>query len=314
MTHETRPAPLVPAEVDLRDFAFMPLDIVRLFGSRFHAIANDAEWRAGVTLWAKSFHQVPAASLPNDDIELCRLSELGRDMKAWRKVRAVAMHGWVLCSDGRFYHPTVAEKANEAWRRKEIQRERARKGNAARWGAGDHSGDESGTRKGSPEKPPGRPNGVPDESNKDSFKDSQSESLKDSQSDSLKDRKGQGQGQGQGNQGAPPAVGSTYGGGELPPLPDQPTEIAHWSNWLSRRGMPWQALRSEKSRTHMAGWIAEGLTWEQMGAVWEAARRELKGGEPTTPAFLTVVLSRMEAAGKRPTTEAEDRQAVFGHA
>jgi len=112
------PDPLVPAEVDLRDFAFMPLDIVRLFGSRFHAIASDAQWRAGVTLWCKSFHQVPAASLPDDDIELCRLAELGRDVKAWRKLRDVALHGWVKCSDGRLYHPVVAEKALEAWEAK----------------------------------------------------------------------------------------------------------------------------------------------------------------------------------------------------
>lgn len=111
-------APLVPADCDLRDFQFMPVDIVRLFGSRFHAISSDAEWRAGVTLWLKSFHQVPAASLPDDDIELCRLAELGRDVKAWRKLRANALHGWVLCSDGRLYHPVVAEKASEAWRSK----------------------------------------------------------------------------------------------------------------------------------------------------------------------------------------------------
>lgn len=44
------PEPLTPADCDLRDFQFMPIDIVRLFNSRFHAIANDAEWRAGITL------------------------------------------------------------------------------------------------------------------------------------------------------------------------------------------------------------------------------------------------------------------------
>lgn len=43
--------PLTPKDCDLRDFQFMPMDISRLFGSRFHAVCNDAEWRAGVTLW-----------------------------------------------------------------------------------------------------------------------------------------------------------------------------------------------------------------------------------------------------------------------
>jgi hypothetical protein len=93
----------------------MPVDITRLFGSAFHARATDAEWRAGVTLWLRSFHQVPAASLPQDDVTLARLAELGRDLKAWRKVKAMALHAWVLCRDGRLYHPVVAEKALEAW-------------------------------------------------------------------------------------------------------------------------------------------------------------------------------------------------------
>jgi hypothetical protein len=88
------PSPLVPGNVDLRDFPYMPMDIARLFGSEFHAGANDAEWRAGVTLWLKSFHQVPAASLPADDVALARLAEFGRDMKAWGKVKGVALRGW----------------------------------------------------------------------------------------------------------------------------------------------------------------------------------------------------------------------------
>src|SRR5271167_2479587 len=96
--------PPVPIDADLRDFGFMPLDIVRLFGSTFHARATDAEWRAGVTLWLKSYHQMPAGSLPADDIELCRLAELGRDVRAWKKIKAGTMHGWYACSDGRLYH------------------------------------------------------------------------------------------------------------------------------------------------------------------------------------------------------------------
>ena len=128
------PAPPVPADCDLRSFGYMPLDITRLFGSRFHAVANDAEWRAGVTLWAKSFHQVPAASIPDDDVELCRLAELGRDLKAWLKLREVALHGWIKCSDGRLYHPVVAQKAKEAWEAKQARRARTEAARAKRHG------------------------------------------------------------------------------------------------------------------------------------------------------------------------------------
>lgn len=124
---DTLPAPITPVDCDLRDFPFMPLDITRLFNSEFHARASDAEWRAGLTLWLKSFHQVPAGSVPDDDVSLARLAELGRDVKAWKKVRATALHGWIKCSDGRFYHPVVAEKAAEAWTGKKSQRARTAK-------------------------------------------------------------------------------------------------------------------------------------------------------------------------------------------
>lgn len=121
------PDPLTPSDCDLRDFPFMPLDIVRLFNSEFHARSNDAEFRAGFTLWCKSFHQVPAGSVPDDDISLTRLSELGRDVKAWKKVREGALYGWIKCNDDRWYHPVVVEKALEAWNGKKAQRARTAK-------------------------------------------------------------------------------------------------------------------------------------------------------------------------------------------
>ncbi|MBU2754944.1 YdaU family protein [Acidithiobacillus sp. CV18-2] len=127
------PDPPVPADCDLRQFPYMPLDITRLFNSDFHAITNAEEWRAGLTLWMKSFHQVPAASLPNDDVILCRLAELGRDLEAWKAIKERALHGWILCADGRLYHPVVAEKANEAWKSKQERTEKARDRANARW-------------------------------------------------------------------------------------------------------------------------------------------------------------------------------------
>lgn len=131
----TLPAPLTPDDLDLRDFAYMPVDIGRLFGSEFHALASDAEWRAGMTLWLKSYHQVPGASIPDDDVALARLAEFGRDVKAWRRVKSAALRGWVKCSDDRLYHPVVAEKALEGWLEKLAQRKSSGAGNAKRWGS-----------------------------------------------------------------------------------------------------------------------------------------------------------------------------------
>lgn len=115
-------APLTPQGCDLRDFPHTPLFRSRLFGSTFHARATDAEWRAGVTLWLKSWDQVPAGSLPADDIDLCRLAELARDLKTWAKVKFGALRGWFLCTDGRLYHPVVAEGVNNAIEAKGKQR------------------------------------------------------------------------------------------------------------------------------------------------------------------------------------------------
>ncbi|CAM5771926.1 hypothetical protein LMIY3S_03672 [Labrys miyagiensis] len=127
------PAPLTPPDCDLRDYPSLPVDITRLFGSNFHATAKDSEWRAGMTLWMKSFHQVPAASLPEDDAELTMLADLGRDVKTWRKLKAKALQGWFKCSDGRLYHKVVAEKALIAWIDKLGQRKSSAAGNATRW-------------------------------------------------------------------------------------------------------------------------------------------------------------------------------------
>lgn len=113
---------MTPAESDLRDFPHTPLFRSRLFGSSFHAQANDGEWRAGVTLWLKSWDQVPAGSLPNNEVELCRLAELARDLKTWKKLRDGALRGWVLCTDGRLYHPVVSEGVNTALEAKIKQR------------------------------------------------------------------------------------------------------------------------------------------------------------------------------------------------
>lgn len=116
------PLPLTPEGCDLRDFAFMPLDVVRLRDSDFAAISDAEAFRAGLLLWCASWHQVPAASLPDDDVVLARLAGFGRVVKEWQKIREEALHGWVKCSDGRLYHPVIAEKAADAWQSKLLQR------------------------------------------------------------------------------------------------------------------------------------------------------------------------------------------------
>lgn len=128
------PAPLTPADLDLRDFPYMPLDVVRLRDSDLMALTTAEGFRAAVGLWCAAWHQVPAASLPSDDRVLCHLAGFGRDMASWQAVRDEALRGFVLCSDGRFYHTVIAEKAIEAKQAKERQRNRTQAATDARRG------------------------------------------------------------------------------------------------------------------------------------------------------------------------------------
>lgn len=113
------PSPLVPPEVDLTDFKFMPLEVARLLDSEWWTVAclNDPRMAmAAVNLWAKAWHQKPAASLPNNPKVLAAWARV--PLSVWDEIGAEVMEPWRLCSDGRWYHPVVAEKALEAWKTK----------------------------------------------------------------------------------------------------------------------------------------------------------------------------------------------------
>lgn len=124
MTATDLPAPLVPADVDLRGLPFMPLDVNRLRDSDLAIEASGDEFRAAVLLWCASWNQVPAGSLPDAEQALAAYAGFGRDLKGWKKVRDGALRGFVKCSDGRLYHPVVAEKAVDAWAQRVEHREK----------------------------------------------------------------------------------------------------------------------------------------------------------------------------------------------
>lgn len=117
--------PLTTPDCDLRDFRFMPLDVVRLSQSDMVATASSPAIVADLLLWCAAWHQVPAASLPNDDRVLSNLAGFGRVVSAWLEIKDEVLSRWTLCSDGRWYHSVVAEKAREAFRAKLAQRHRA---------------------------------------------------------------------------------------------------------------------------------------------------------------------------------------------
>jgi hypothetical protein len=121
------PEPMTPPDCDLRGYDFMPLFGHRLFNSDFEMQATDAEFRAAIRLWWASWQQCPAASLPDDETALCKLAGLGRDLRKWRKIAAMSLHGFCKCADGRLYHAILANEAKDAYARRVSDRNRKRK-------------------------------------------------------------------------------------------------------------------------------------------------------------------------------------------
>lgn len=128
------PPPLVPATIDLRNFPDMPLEVARVRDSDLRRRSSGEEFKAAILLWCAAWHQVPAGSLPHDDVELSDLAAYGTAKGAVRlflKVKAMAMRGWIHCADGRWYHPRLASKVMMAWKAKQLQRERTYKARLA---------------------------------------------------------------------------------------------------------------------------------------------------------------------------------------
>lgn len=109
----TLPAPLVPSEVDLRDFRYMLIDVRWVLDSESFWRLSDTEFRTAFLLIGASWHQKPAASIPDDDRYNANL--IGFPLRKFRAAKEAALAEWVTCSDGRLYHPVIAPRALAAW-------------------------------------------------------------------------------------------------------------------------------------------------------------------------------------------------------
>lgn len=112
---EDLPAPLTPGDCDLTSYDWFPLKHRLLQQSEWWLSASDLARSRNIDLWAEAYAQVPAASLPDNDVVLARFAGFGRDVAGFRAVKSEILTPWTLCSDGRWYHPTLAEVASDAW-------------------------------------------------------------------------------------------------------------------------------------------------------------------------------------------------------
>jgi hypothetical protein len=125
------PSPLVPPEVSMGGNDWFPLYHRRLRKSRWWRIASDVARSRNVDLWCHAFEETPAGSLPDDDLELAEAAGFGRDITSFQALKAEIMAPWLLCADGRWYHPALCEVVLEAWERTSERRRKDRARQAA---------------------------------------------------------------------------------------------------------------------------------------------------------------------------------------
>ena len=125
------PPPLVPPECNTAGNDWMPLYGDRLMRSKWWRRASDTARARNVMLWWRAFRESPAGSLPDDDDDLAEAAGYGFDIDSWAAVKPEIMSAWTLCSDGRWYHPTVCEVVLDTWERTSERRKKSAEKKAA---------------------------------------------------------------------------------------------------------------------------------------------------------------------------------------
>ncbi len=105
---ELPPPPPVPPDLDLRSYPWFSLPVAEVTKGRWWLTATPSARGVMLTLLCEAWHQIPAASLPNDRRSW---TKLGQVPSKTGRLMAEIMSEWVLCSDGRLYHPMLAKIA-----------------------------------------------------------------------------------------------------------------------------------------------------------------------------------------------------------
>ena len=71
-------SPLVPYKCDLTSFPYLPIEVEKFLISREWIAFNHVEKVAFINLLLKSWHEIPSASLPDDDVLLIHFAGVGR--------------------------------------------------------------------------------------------------------------------------------------------------------------------------------------------------------------------------------------------
>lgn len=114
LSHDA-PAPLTPPEAAFPRGSYVPLDVDALCRSKAWLVAKrkPAHGYYIINLLVSAWAQRPVASLANDPLALAAAADC--DPTHWVSIAPEVMRGWVLCSDNRWYQPTLAQRACECW-------------------------------------------------------------------------------------------------------------------------------------------------------------------------------------------------------
>jgi hypothetical protein len=109
------PEPFTTRDMDVRNLDGFMLNFEKLFSSELWALTKNSgnALRGALALWCKSWKQLPPASLPDDERILAAFADM--PLARFRRLRPLVMHGFTLCSDGRFYHRVVADQVLKVW-------------------------------------------------------------------------------------------------------------------------------------------------------------------------------------------------------
>jgi hypothetical protein len=129
---EQTPAPLVSPEISMGANDFFPFYFDRLRRSKWWRRASDVARARNVMMWGEAYKSTPAGSLADDDDDLAEAAGYGMDVPAFLQHKAEIMAPWVMCADGRWYHPVVCEVVLETWERTSEKRRQDRARQAAR--------------------------------------------------------------------------------------------------------------------------------------------------------------------------------------
>lgn len=287
------PEPLTPADCDLKDFAFMPLDVSRLRDSELASNETPEACWAAVLLWSASWHQVPAASMPNDEMWIAtqaRYAIRGKIDKAWKAVRLGALRGWIECSDGRLYHPVVAEKARDAWKAKLEQRWRTECGRIKK-----HNDRHEGANVPKPTFeewmslgcPQGHPLFVPRDTGGNP---------EDKTGDNASKREGEGQGQGQGD----PTTSVPDGTGGKPPPAMSPEELTKAEIWHAGKSL---LVQSRMPKEQAGSFLGKLVKDYGNAIVLDAVRAGVVEQPADATEYLKAACQRMKGERKAPNKQ-----------